>query len=482
VNITIVASPIVALGNDTLICSSEPFPVLDAGNAGATYQWFESGNAIAGATAQTYQPNAAGTYSVSVTAGGLCSGTDEIVVTVVNIIPVELGPTQVTCDNGPFPVLDAGIANASYVWTLNGTPIPGATNQTYTANQAGTYSCVVSFSATCSGTDNVDVVILSTPVVSLGTDIEICSNEPFPVLDAGNTGASYQWFESGNAIAGATAQNYQPTAPGTYSVSVTNGGLCTGTDEILVIVNPTLPVALVADQTICSYATYPVLDAGFPGSTYAWSLDGSPVGGNTQTLTTTSTGTYSVLVTSSFGCTGTDDFQLTVIPQYTFDLGEEIFVCLDAEDDPIITAPDVFGNSYEWSLNTDPAFTGNTFAISATGYGTYSVLITDSYGCTATDQVDVNELCEINIPNIFTPGNGDGFNDTFLIENVESNPNTKVVIVNRWGNEVYSSDNYDNVNNVWDGADLPDGTYYYVVVTQTGKEYNGAVKLLRANK
>lgn len=404
------------------------------------------------------------------------------VLNVINNISVDLGSPQTACDNGPFPLLDAGLPGATYSWSVNGSTIPGATSQTISANQNGTYSVVVTYSAACSATDNVNITIVPSPVVTLGNDIEICSTEPFPVLNAGNAGATYQWYQGSTAIPGATSQTYQTSAAGTYSVSVTNGGLCSGTDEIIVTVIPSLPVSLASDLTICSYDTYPVLDAGFPGSTYAWSLNGSTVGGNTQTLNTNAAGTYTVLVTSAAGCTGTDDFVLNVVPQLTFDLGEEIFVCLDSEDAPILTAPDITGNNYNWTLSTDPAFTGSTYNVTTAGYGTYSVLITDPNGCTGTDQVDVTELCGLVIPNIFTPGNGDNLNDYFQIGNIESNPNTKVVIVNRWGNEVYSTDNYNNTTNRWDGADLPDGTYFYVVVTQLGEEFKGTVKLLRAEK
>ncbi|MEY3343404.1 MAG: hypothetical protein RL090_1088 [Bacteroidota bacterium] len=404
------------------------------------------------------------------------------VLNVINNISVDLGSPQTACDNGPFPLLDAGLPGATYSWSVNGSTIPGATSQTISANQNGTYSVVVTYSAACSATDNVNITIVPSPVVTLGNDIEICSTEPFPVLNAGNAGATYQWYQGATAIPGATSQTYQTSAAGTYSVSVTNGGLCSGTDEIIVTVIPSLPVSLASDLTICSYDTYPVLDAGFPGSTYAWSLNGSTVGGNTQTLNTNAAGTYTVLVTSAAGCTGTDDFVLNVVPQLTFDLGEEIFVCLDSEDAPILTAPDITGNNYNWTLSTDPAFTGSTYNVTTAGYGTYSVLITDPNGCTGTDQVDVTELCGLVIPNIFTPGNGDNLNDYFQIGNIESNPNTKVVIVNRWGNEVYSTDNYNNTTNRWDGADLPDGTYFYVVVTQLGEEFKGTVKLLRAEK
>ncbi|ALL07954.1 hypothetical protein AQ505_22205 [Pedobacter sp. PACM 27299] len=64
------------------------------------------------------------------------------------------------------------------------------------------------------------------------------------------------------------------------------------------------------------------------------------------------------------------------------------------------------------------------------------------------------------IPNIITP-NGDGSNDTFKIKGLENYPGTQVTIFNRWGNEVYRSDNY---NNDWNGSQLNEGTYYYLIL------------------
>jgi gliding motility-associated-like protein len=69
--------------------------------------------------------------------------------------------------------------------------------------------------------------------------------------------------------------------------------------------------------------------------------------------------------------------------------------------------------------------------------------------------------------NAFSP-NGDGKNDTWKIPALSFYTTNSVIIVNRWGSEVWRTDNYDNVNNVWNGKnlegnDLPDGTYYYII-------------------
>ena len=69
--------------------------------------------------------------------------------------------------------------------------------------------------------------------------------------------------------------------------------------------------------------------------------------------------------------------------------------------------------------------------------------------------------------NGFSP-NGDGINDWWNIPILGKYPNNTVVIINRWGDEVWKKDNYDNKNTVFRGENmngeaLPDGTYYYII-------------------
>lgn len=83
------------------------------------------------------------------------------------------------------------------------------------------------------------------------------------------------------------------------------------------------------------------------------------------------------------------------------------------------------------------------------------------------------------IPNVITP-NGDGKNDQFRIIGLERYPGARLNIYNRWGNEVYHSENYTND---WNGKGLNTGTYFYVLKIKEpdGHEaaYKGWIELMR---
>ena len=90
---------------------------------------------------------------------------------------------------------------------------------------------------------------------------------------------------------------------------------------------------------------------------------------------------------------------------------------------------------------------------------------------------------DLFIPTLFTP-NGDANNDMFEIRGLELFAENSLVIVNRWGNEVYRSNNYQNN---WSGEGLNEGTYYYLLkVRETaGGEwftFTGWTTLIRAFK
>jgi gliding motility-associated-like protein len=131
-----------------------------------------------------------------------------------------------------------------------------------------------------------------------------------------------------------------------------------------------------------------------------------------------------------------------------------------------ITTITVTGEPGTWSQATgDPAVvviadpTAATTTITGLDQtGIYHLLNTNSNGCTDTLVITVVPA-ELVIPNIFTP-NGDGKNDVFEIKGLESYPGSQLFVYNRWGNEVYTSDNY--LNN-WDGSNLAEGTYYYLL-------------------
>jgi gliding motility-associated-like protein len=68
---------------------------------------------------------------------------------------------------------------------------------------------------------------------------------------------------------------------------------------------------------------------------------------------------------------------------------------------------------------------------------------------------------------------GDGLNDYWHIENIDKLPDAqpnKVTIFNRWGDSLWSANNYDNVTNVFTGDDLPAGTYFYKIEFASGRK------------
>lgn len=147
--------------------------------------------------------------------------------------------------------------------------------------------------------------------------------------------------------------------------------------------------------------------------------------------------------------------------------------CLGANDGTASVMP-VGGSApytYLWSSSVNDTLAVND----SLAPGTYTVTVTDGGGLTITQTFTVSDaggICGIHVYSGLTP-NGDGHNDTWLIDYLELFlPNT-VTIYNRWGVLVWEGKNYDNQAVVFSGKDLsgsllPDGTYYFVI--EVGQE------------
>lgn len=109
----------------------------------------------------------------------------------------------------------------------------------------------------------------------------------------------------------------------------------------------------------------------------------------------------------------------------------------------------------------------STTVTGLTDVGIYTFVRGSALGCTDTVLVTVVPQ-SINIPTIITP-NGDGKNDVFVVPDISLFPGTQLIIFNRWGNEVYRSESYQNT---WNGDGLTEGTYYYIL---NKKEPSGSV-------
>lgn len=99
---------------------------------------------------------------------------------------------------------------------------------------------------------------------------------------------------------------------------------------------------------------------------------------------------------------------------------------------------------------------------------------------TATVTIDV--ICDnLEVFTGFSP-NDDGVNDELIIQGIDNFPDNEVCLFNRWGNEVFRQKGYTNTEawgGTFEGKDLPDGTYFYIIDDGEGNRYTGWVQLLR---
>ena len=142
----------------------------------------------------------------------------------------------------------------------------------------------------------------------------------------------------------------------------------------------------------------------------------------------------------------------------------------------ILTANGTFDiDSILWSTGE------KTTSIVVRQAGIYSVRVVGNNGCDAKDKIRIYEL-EMKpfvVMNVITP-NDDGINDVWKVTNIEQYQPCKVDIYNRWGDELYSTSNYQNDwAGTYKGKKLQEGTYYYVFETRDGVVYKGAINIVK---
>ncbi|MPM03297.1 hypothetical protein SDC9_49562 [bioreactor metagenome] len=419
----------VALGNDTTICPATSL-ILNAGIF-ASYAWSTSQSSAS----ISISPAAANNYSVTVTDASGCQSADTVY---VNLFPwpvVNLGNDTSLCV-GETLMLDAGTF-ASYIWT------GGSSSQYLTVSATGTYGVTVTDGNSCHNSDNIAVTVHSLPAPDLGPDQVICDGNP-QILDAG-VFSTYLWSDM------STGQTLPVSSPGNYSVTVTDGNGCHGSDAILVTASSTVNTSLA--YSICQGNSY-----NFNGSIL------------------TTAGIYHDTLVSAAGCDSIVALTLTVNPLPVVDLGPDTTICIT---ESIVLNAGIH-DSYNWSTGA----TSQYLLIDSTGYGTgahlFSVIVSDDF-CQASDAIIItfdacaglnnNESGSVSLyPN---PGNG------FVYVNLENIPagNIAFMLYNPDGQllQTWERDTEPGIPEEIDFSDLPSGVYFLKI---SGPEINGFYKLI----
>lgn len=378
-------------------------------------------------------------------------------------------------------VVQAGYNNPAFQWQesddngITWKDIVGASTNSYTRSYsiAGTFK--YRMVAAESGNINVircrifsnelTIIIDAIPVPGITTSSPVCVG--LPISFNAKDGSQYSWsgpngFSSSIAsptIAAATLNN-----TGKYYVLVKTNGGCSKTDSTLVTVH-SLPLADAGNNVaICENTNTSLQATG--GQTYLW----TPVAGLSSAKVSNPiasplvTTTYTVFVTDQFNCNAKDTITVVVLKRPKANAGpDKKMIAGDTVQLNGIAGGDI--GSYFW---TPAQFINNTSVLTpvvnpVTDF-IYTLHVVSGNGCgAASDDVFVRVFKKISIPNAFSP-NGDGINDVWDIQALESYPESTTKVFNRYGQLVFQSAGY---NKPWDGRyngkPLPFGTYYYII-------------------
>ena len=234
---------------------------------------------------------------------------------------------------------------------------------------------------------------------------------------------------------------------------------------------------------------------------------------------------YYIRVTDNRGCTQLDSVKLKAYPnpvvEISTDPGDTVYLqnphVTYSFENLSVDSLDI--SNFYWILNSTYNITSTEkeprFTYVETGDYITELKVYNPQGCDTSYYKTIKvEPVKLKIPNVFTP-NGDGTNDYFIIsldggsdlggggltvggtrddggghqfeyEGYEPlnryYESSELTVFNRWGRIVYHSKDY---HNDWDGGDLSDGTYFYVLKCHGLKQdatYQGSVMIIKSQR
>jgi gliding motility-associated-like protein len=420
----------------------------------------------------------AATYQLTITDMNGCASVQPITVSgpsaelTANI--ESINPSCGQADGSILPTISGGTAPYS-ISMLNGQTEPGNDLNNLLA---GTYQIEISDANGCEYSEEVTLATPQTIVLTEGNVTPDCEGTGEGAINISPEGfigtPTFSWINLTTNQAISTGQNLSNLSAGEYQVTVSDEeGSCPVVETFVI------PAPLVIDPVVrretCPGRGNGGVSLKIEGGTEPYSILWE-TGDVTSDLENLEGGQYQVQISDANGCQREAIVAVETMPVPVADAGQDLTLenCATTAE---LTAHSPSGSAVgTWTSpnpdltfhNADGAFTGLSGL--APGNENIAIWTVDRDGCTASDTLrirvicePVNELCEEpNMPNLLTP-NGDDCNDVLRLHPLPAN--TQLRIMNRWGNEVYASPNYDNK---WQGMGnggkaLPEGTYFVLV-------------------
>lgn len=487
--VTVYTTPLVAQPAPVFVCNAYILPALSVGN------YFTAPNG--GGTLLTAGTEITTTQTLYVYAETgttpNCFDQKSFVVTVYNVDEL---PNVVTCASYQLPALTVGRyyngPNGSGGQIAAGTVLT-TTRTVYIFGNSG-------FNPNCTDESSFTVTIVPTPVanqvpVSLRTTCdEDGTNDGITAFNLNILTASVLGTQSGSEFvvtyhetleeATTNSNPVNQTTQSTIHVRVTNilAPDCFATRTLQIIVNRLPEPSPVGGYVCVESATGFVLSSftissGLSAATHSfeWYLDAQLMPNTTASITVSAPGNYAVVATNlATGCSS-EPAEVEVLASEPATISFTTSVAFSNTNTVTIIAQGVGGN-YEYSLDGSPFQDSPEFTNVASGI--HTVVVNDKNGCgTATGTVLV-----INYPKFFTP-NGDGYNDTWNIIDLQNQPNALISIYDRYGKFLAQiRPNGQGWNGTLNGNPLPSTDYWFTVTyeeNEVKKEFKSHFSLKR---
>jgi gliding motility-associated-like protein len=348
-----------------------------------TFSWSGSPS-----TTDTASNLTAGSYTATITDQNGCSTTQAITITEPTALNLQGSSSNSTCtqSNGSaWIVVTGGTGGYTYLWSAG-----GQQGQTATSLSAAIYTVTVTDANGCTAVDFVQVSDAGGPITNATAISDVsCSGDStgsaWVSVSSGTPPFTYSWSPTGGNSDTATG-----LTANTYFITVTDSNGCVSIDTVSITQPPALVSSIGSSgNVICNgqgngTATVTV-NGGSPAYTYSWSN-----GDTTATISGLSPNIYTVTVTDALGCltvstdTITEPATLITVTDSIHNVG-----CHGESSGNIYTSTSggTLGYTFSWTPPGLPA-TPNLIGISA---GIYTLLVTDSNGCTSSITDTVTE-------------------------------------------------------------------------------------------
>ena len=342
--------------------------------------------------------SSSGTYTVQVTSANGCGSTSGPINVTVNPLPTPAlsAGTAITFCQGGSVVLTAsgGASGATYQFFLNGAALTGATASAYTASAGGNYTATVTNPTGCAAT-SAPVAVTVNPATSAAFAYGVATycqsgTAPTPTV----TGTAGGTFSAGPGLsinAASGLLNLAASAPGSYTVQYSVGGPCpsSSTAAISITAAPVAAFGYAAPAYCVSAAgtAAAMLATGSTAGTFSATPAGLSLNAASGVITPSASQAGNYTVTNSIaaanGCAATSasaTVKIEAAPVASLSVGGATTFCQGSS--VVLTATG--GSSYQFLLNGQPVTGTTATTYTAATAGSYSVIVTNAAGCTAT--------------------------------------------------------------------------------------------------